>query len=170
MWQVSLEAIRVNNYDYTYISARSLILDTSVNMIYLNNRLYSRIMSDYFSRCSDKRCPCQYQYPDIVFELDGIELAISSDNYLQERNDGCYLMLGATTYNDSPILIGTTLMKGYIVTFDKQNSRLGFNAPPTKVWGFVFLVLQFTMAAFMSGMVAFVGLLYWQVRGCKFTN
>lgn len=37
------------------------------------------------------------------------------------------LLIGQTTDDENPMIMGTSLMKGYRVTFDKTHKKVGFN-------------------------------------------
>lgn len=150
MWQVRLRSMRVGRYDYSHIAASTMILDSATDLIYFNNKLYNQLDRDYFSDCHNNICPCDASYPDLTFVLDGVEVTIRSLNYMRITRDGCYLLLGKAQYEDSPILVGSALMKEYVVTFDKEGSRLGFTAPKVSLWGNIFLILQFSLTGMMG--------------------
>ena len=59
------------------------------------------------------------------------------------------------------------MVSSYYVTFDKQNSRIGFNAPTTSEWGQIFLFLQYSLTAIMALVLAFGLWLLWEIRLVK---
>lgn len=57
----------------------------------------------------------------------------------------CVLQLGQTLNEQNPLLIGTSLMKNYVITFDKENQQIGFNGQPISPWNDIFVILQLIM-------------------------
>ena len=110
-WQVELHNFKVQNDDFSYISPGHLIVDSTIDLIYFNNKLYTQLMNKYFKQCLNNYCPCEGTYPDLTFVLDGISVTVKSTNYMNIRKEGCFLLLGKTTYESSPLLIGTPLLK-----------------------------------------------------------
>lgn len=43
------------------------------------------------------------------------------------------------------MLIGSSLMKNYIITFDKSNAQIGFNGSAIGVWRQLFIIFEFVM-------------------------
>ena len=51
LWQVRVMNIRVEGFDYSNIVAKSMIIDTTTGLMYLNPSLYKKLMSRYFNSC-----------------------------------------------------------------------------------------------------------------------
>ena len=118
-WQIDINNLKVGQQDFSYFVSASMIIDSTINMIYFNRRLYDRLLNRYFKACTGNLCPCHDDYPDLLFILEGVQVTVRSINYISIRKEGCYLLLGRTLYEDSPILAGIPFLKDYIVTFDK---------------------------------------------------
>lgn len=45
------------------------------------------------------------------------------------------------------MLIGSSLMKDYIITFNKESQQIGFNGKSTGSWKQLFIIFQFIMVS-----------------------
>jgi hypothetical protein len=46
-------------------------------------------------------------------------------------------------------MMGGSLMRDYIITFDKQNQQMGFNGKQLGIWRLLFLIFQLILIIFM---------------------
>lgn len=93
--------IRVEGFDYSNIVAKSMIIDTTTGLMYLNPSLYKKLMSRYFNSCimdsnSKVICECGLDWPELEFILESVSITIGSDAYFQRKDDGCLLLIGET--------------------------------------------------------------------------
>eukprot|EP00927_Polykrikos_kofoidii_P073540 TRINITY_DN69571_c0_g1_i1.p1 TRINITY_DN69571_c0_g1~~TRINITY_DN69571_c0_g1_i1.p1 ORF type:complete len:421 (-),score=81.92 TRINITY_DN69571_c0_g1_i1:211-1392(-) len=122
---------------------QNAVLDTGTNVLLLSKSLYADAEK---AMCGDASLPhCEDlwatkcvalseaevdAYPPLTFQLDGIEIAMSSRDYLLlgsplAESAGQYC-LGIRDGGDAGFIIGATTMRNYYLVFDFAQKRIGW--------------------------------------------
>lgn len=122
----------VGGIDMTSSAADNAVIDSGTSFFYLNPDLYSSVVSQFFSNCQNVGgspvCSCSgTNWPTFAFAFYGVEVYIEPDQYKQViSNDVCTFLFGSIS-SISEILLGDIFFRSYIITFDKENSQIGFS-------------------------------------------
>jgi len=128
------------------------ILDSGTNILLLGSSVYSRthqaMCSDsslkncdgfWSNKCFDMSEAAVDKYPPLKFQLDGVELEMTSRDYLLQGSPiaasaGQYC-LAIRNGGRTGFIIGATTMKEYYVVFDKKQQRIGWGKVNKKTCG-----------------------------------
>jgi len=119
------------------------VLDSGTNILLLGSSVYSQLQQAMCSNSSLAHCAGLWsndcfemsnseveQFPPLRLQLDGVELEMSSREYLLQGSPlaasaGQYC-LGIRNGGRAGFIIGATTMKNYYVVFDKKQQRIGW--------------------------------------------
>jgi hypothetical protein len=62
------------------------------------------------------------------------------------------------------MVMGSSAMKNYIITFDKQNSQIGFNGQPIGFWRKLFRIFELVMIGLGVGILGLGAFMLVKVR------
>jgi hypothetical protein len=129
-WQVSTIGVTVGGIDMTSFAANIAIIDSGTSLFYLNQALFNNIVTQFFQQCnnalSTPECPCSINWPTLAFMFTGIETYIYPSQYVESLTNSICTYNFGTLGTVQQILLGDTFFRGYIITFDKINSQIGF--------------------------------------------
>ena len=124
--------VSVGGMDLTSSAASIAIIDSGTSYFYLNQQLFNSIINNFFQGCdnslSTPECMCSdtANWPVFSFIFEGIEVYIQPSQYVGQLSTTICTYNFGTLSTVSEILLGDIFFQGYIVTFDKLNSQLGF--------------------------------------------
>lgn len=131
-WQIKLIGVMVGSIDMTRYAAKVAIIDSGTSYFYLNQNLFNKIISSYFSDCNNNlspaQCPCSSvaRWPTFTFMFEGIETYIQPNQYTTNNTQSCTYNFG-TLQTVSEVLLGDIFFQGYTITFNKLTSTIGFS-------------------------------------------
>lgn len=73
-------------------------------------------------------------------------------------------MIGQTLYENSPFLVGSMLMKKYVITFDKNAKKIGFTGERIGVWPAIFYILEYSLIGLTMILLGFGVYVLWNLR------
>lgn len=66
--------------------------------------------------------------PVLKFLFPGVQVQLPSSSYVTKISNGnCEVYLNSLSDESSILLMGDTLFQRYVITFDKNNGRVGFS-------------------------------------------
>lgn len=159
----------------TSLAANTAIIDSGTSYFYVNQQLFENIINNFFQDCNNNadtpECPCSStkNWPTFSFLFEGIQTYIYPQQYIGQTLTGCTYNFG-TLSTVSQILLGDIFFSGYIITFDKPQSKIGFKGDLTLIdnvfsnnsiiWGYISMgIIGFCI---LIGLVAFcaIGKIY----------
>lgn len=166
-WQVSVLEVTVGGIDMTGQAADNAVVDSGTSYFFLNPSLYNAVIEHFFvQRCISVQgvphCTCDTEnWPTFAFTFQGVQVFIDPLQYQQTISSGVCTILFGSIGGISEILLGDIFFRKYIVTFDKQNSQIGFSSSslipvPVMSWN-IQEILGWALVV-LVGMVAIVGL------------
>jgi len=120
----------------TSYAANVAVIDSGTSYFYVNDQLYNQILSQpYFSNSNCEildntpycYCSAANNWPTFAFNFNSVEVYIYPSQYTAQSDGICYPMFGSIS-GFSQILLGDIFFRGYIITFDKLNSQIGFTS------------------------------------------
>lgn len=75
LWQVAIVNVRIQGFDYSNIMAKSMIIDTTTGLMYVNPSFYKKLIASYFSSCTIDAnnkpiCNCALEWPNLELILE----------------------------------------------------------------------------------------------------
>jgi hypothetical protein len=127
--------VTVGGVDMTSIAANYSVIDSGTSLFYLNSELFDNVISTFFGACNSSICPCGLTtWPTFDFTFNGVEVSINQSSYMSKNDilDSCTYNFGSlsnlsTGTMANQLLLGDTLFRNYIITFDKPNAQVGFS-------------------------------------------
>ena len=180
----------VGNVSFTSSAASTVAIDSSISLIYLNQNFYNALIEQFFSypECFDnvntsnfRTCYCNRTWPMFLFTFgNGVSVNLSSPYYVFNSplgNGYCFMTIAGQNFSNI-IALGTFFFKGYIISFDRINNRIGFynkgnpgnGSSSTGVFDtfgpFYFVLSQYIIGG-LSFIVAIMGISLWKLSGKK---
>lgn len=83
-------------------------------------------------------CECTIldSLPKLTFMFSGVEVYIYPEEYVDNFVTNCIVHLGSINSQPEQLLLGDTLFKNYIITFDKINEQVGFNGESLAIFSY----------------------------------
>lgn len=123
-WQVAIRSVRVGNHTVDNCQRGCHgIIDTGVSRLGIQKHTFPKVKAALVSSRSRGRCVG----PDLIFDLGGMELTLSSSDY---SGSDCKPQVGRLDL-DEPEFVGVyafggTMLRRYYTAFDWDQHKLGF--------------------------------------------
>ncbi|CAD8121251.1 unnamed protein product [Paramecium sonneborni] len=149
-WTLPIDEIQVS--DQIFPSQKQwkyAILDSGTPALILSEEVYEYVINQLLRVCQKKLgiifCPCnpneqqQQLMPNITIISNQVSFQISYKSYIADtnlENGQCQIALGTTRDKEGInfLLFGSTFFFNYIIIFDKENNRLGFQNSTLEIW------------------------------------
>ncbi|CAD8210032.1 unnamed protein product [Paramecium octaurelia] len=149
-WSFPIDQVQIKNQVKQLKQYNCAMVDSGSSCLYLTEDLFQLVMDSLLKVCKKYflfiLCPCypnEYElqyFPDIVIYSKGYKFTISYQSYIlySSMNDGyCQLTLKSLKQFEDVfdcMLFGDTFLLNYIVIFDKQKNRIGFQNSSLELW------------------------------------
>ncbi len=108
-------------------------------------------------------CYCNGTWPTLAFMFIGVEVYVPGSGYKNPVGGGFCQVEIQTLPTVSQIILGDTFLRGYIISFDRLNTRVGFYGQTTPVFTFDFMyfnIIQYVLCG-LGMILAFTGIGLW---------
>ncbi|CAK81207.1 unnamed protein product (macronuclear) [Paramecium tetraurelia] len=149
-WSIPIDQVQVKDQVKKLIKYNCGIVDSGTSGLFLAEDLFQLVMDSLLKVCKKYLlivlCPCypneyEQQYiPDIVFFSNGKKFTISYQSYIyyQSMENGyCQITLRSMNMLDGLLdcmIFGDPFLLNYIIIFDKQKNRMGFQNSSLELW------------------------------------
>ncbi len=132
-WQVQIIGFSAGGIDMTSSSSDTAVVDSGTSLLVLNVDLYNLVIQQYFStsECYTDNsgfvnCYCNGTWPTLSFMFIGAEVYVPGSAYQNDLGNG-FCQVEIQVLSVGVIILGDTFFRGYTISFDRMNSRVGFN-------------------------------------------
>lgn len=124
-WHVKVDDITVNGKSTGFCAKTGCqaAVDTGSSLIVTPGNMLWAIMSKL-----DIDDECTHSSPKLGFVVEGRNLELDQEDYLEHSEDGCRLLMrsGTDAGKGAALVLGYPLLRKYYTAFDVENKRIGF--------------------------------------------